>query len=262
MRLPVRAGVRVRSRQWTRRSDWPPPMALLTGAVGRGIAHGLRLHVRAVSQLFLPVDHDLVARLERARQEHRARALGEVDRHRDLVDVVRGGPVLRASRPYALFPLRPLAERRVAAASAGAAVWWHPLLCRHSLLPPLCWPPLSPAVLPCACWPASGRGALRRQSCPSVPVWMAAVGTTIAFSRCFDDQPDVDELVWEQGAVRLSNTALSLAVPVVVSIWLSMVSNVPAAIFCLVVAPVGFDGQPLRRRAWPSAPAAADLPAA
>ena len=65
---------------------------------------------------------------------------------------------------------------------------------------------------------------------PCAPLWMAAVGMTVAFGRCRRTRRTLTNWLAKSALSVLSNTALSLAVPVVVSIWLSMVSSVPAAI--------------------------------
>ena len=46
-------------------------------------------------------------------------------------------------------------------------------------------------------------------------------------------QARIDELIWKQRAVGVRKFRLSFTVPVVVSIWLSTVTNVPVASFCL-----------------------------
>ncbi len=55
---------------------------------------------------------------------------------------------------------------------------------------------------------------------------------------------DIYELIWETAhCLRYRTVDFSLYVPVVGSIWLSMVSSLPEVIFRSIVAVVSFDGE-------------------
>ena len=66
---------------------------------------------------------------------------------------------------------------------------------------------------------------------PCGPRWMAAAGTTVLFFRTSSSRCTFTNWLGQSERSRFSKTAFSFPVPVVASIWLSMVVSVPVASF-------------------------------
>ena len=183
-----------------------------------------------VLQLLLPVGHDLLTSLQSALEDHVC-TLGAVDHHRHDLDGV-------AHRRSACAPAA-LSTRAVLcrlACAVGSFANWTAAFCDGT------------GIAAAGCTRA--RGTVRRR----LPRWAspgpACDRSRRRMSRCFPSEWRLPEPPASRPGprgsggcsrtglgraryLRLTKTAFSLAVPVVVSIWLSTVSRLPVASFAV-----------------------------